>query len=590
MISSPGTTVHSPAAQALLEARAKKHARSTYRIPTAPDESSGALSSVQQMVWLSMQLDRTSSVFNLCSALKIVGRLDIDALQRAITEIARRHPILRSHVDIVDGTPRMRVSEIDTIALPVTDLSTVADENDPASVQQLLDAEARRPFDLQAGPLMRAGLIVESDRESTLYISTHHIASDGWSDTVMFRELHALYGAFAAGEPSPLPEITTRYSDFVAWQRARIDGAVGKLNTEYWRARMNGAPLRQDLAADRPRPDVPSMWGGEVIVPIGAELVPSIALLARAEGATSAMTMLAAFVLLQSRLTGQADTVAGLSLSGRTHADVENLIGLFSCVLPVRVTVEREMTFRELLREIRIASLEAQEHQEVSVDAILETLPSAHKVRHADIAQTVFNFRNMPAFDASLPGLDVRDARIFNGASVAELELEVREEISGWECALRFRSDMYDKGTAERLLGHYGTLLRSIAANPDEACGRLRLLTETERRQLLVDFRGPARQFPPVSLIHKLMAEQALRTPHRTAVSANAGRLTYAELDAKTNAVAHELVSRGVEPGDFVGIAMERSIEMIVALIAILKSGAAIVPFDLDYPIDRLAH
>ena len=581
---------HSREAQALLEKRASQGANRSTRIPAIADRSSVPLSSVQQMVWLSTQLDKTASVYNRCSALRIVGSLDHAALQLSLTEIARRHPILRSRVEVVDDQPRLRSLAMEGIPLPVTDLSNIEPAYRTARVRKLLEAEARRPFDLEAGPFLRAGILKEDEETSTLYISTHHIATDGWSDGVMFRELHALYAAFTAGKPSPLAELTAQYADFVVWQRDRIEGSLGKRNAEYWRARMDGAPPMQELPTDRPKPVLPSTSGGQTTVRIERDLAASVESLARHEAATPAITMLAAFALLQSRITGQLDTVIGLSLAGRTHTDLEPLIGLFNTVVPVRVTVDREMSFRDLLRVVRVSSLEAQDHQEVSVDAILESLPAAQSTRHPEIAQTVFNFRNMPAFEPSLSGLEVQTVETFNGSSVSDLELEVVEDRHGWECALRFRSDQFAEATAARIVGHYVTLLHSIAANPDEACGRLSLLTDAERRQLLLDFQGPVMSFGDPRSIHELILDQAAKTPDGIAVSSDEGALTYHELDSRSNALSHHLISRGVTPSGFVGVCMERSLEMIICLVAILKSGGAIVPLDPDYPIDRLAY
>ena len=584
-----GTTASiSSAARALIDERAKVSARRPGRIPRYPDPLSSPLSFGQQMVWLSTQLDKTTAVYNRCSALHITGRVDKDALQRALTAIVARHEILRSRIATEDGAPRAFAIPIDRIPLPVTDLSALPAETRKRRIMDLLDAEARRPFDLETGPLLRAGILDEGDETSTLYITTHHIASDGWSDGVMFRELYGFYDAFLTGNPSLLPPVTTQYRDFAAWQRQRAEESDSKRHAAYWQKRLAGAPTTQDLPADYPRPDIPGMAGGQVSLAVSSELAQSLESIGRQEGATAAMTALAAFQLLQSRLTGQADTIVGLSLSGRTLSDVEELIGLFSVVVPLRITVDRQMTFRELLGAVRIAVLEAHEHQDVPVDVILEALPSAKGVRHAEIAQTLFNFRNMPAFEPALPGLVAHQTDTFNGSSVADLELEVVERLGSWKCDLRFRTDLYEEATVERLLGHYRTLLESIARNPDAHVGRLQLLTESERRQILVEFSGAESAPPPVLQIHEMIREQVKKTPSAVAVRSQDGELTYEDLDTLANAVAHDLCSRGVVPGNLVGVCMERSLEMVVSLLGILKAGAAFVPFDPEYPQGRL--
>jgi amino acid adenylation domain-containing protein len=580
----------SSGARALMEQRARVSERFSGRIPKYPNTDSSPLSFSQQMVWLSTQLDKSTVAYNRCSAMRIVGRLDYAVLQRALSAIVERHEPLRSRIATDDGTPRLYSLAAGMIPLPVTDLSALSAETRESRVRELLDAEARRSFDLDTGPWLRAGILDEGDETSTLYITTHHIASDGWSDGVMFGELHALYGAFLAGEPSPLAELTTEYRDFAAWQREHAQASDGRRNAAYWRNRLAGAPVTQELPADRPRPDMASTAGGQATRVFRSELVESLEAIGRTEGTTLAMTSLAAFMLLQSRITGQSDTLVGLSLAGRTHAEVEGLIGVFNCVVPLRVALDRGMTFRELLRVVRIAVLEAHEHQFVPVEAILESLPSAQGVPHPEIAQTLFNFRNMPAFEPSLPGLLVHPLEMFNGSSVADLELEVVERDEGWKCDLRFRTDLYEEATAARLLGHYLTLLESIALNPDEAVGRLQLLTSDERSRILVDFNGPVCDLPQVLRIDELIREQAGKTPLAVAVSSEESELTYDELDRQANAVAHDLRARGVTNGDLIGICMERSVATVVSLLAVLKCGAAFVPFETEHPRDRLAY
>jgi amino acid adenylation domain-containing protein len=542
------------------------------------------------MIWLSTQLDKNTSAYTRCSALHVAGHLSISALQLALTGIVERHEVLRSRIGTVDGTPRVYSFPVERVPLPVTDLSRLSAENREVRIRELLDAEARRPFDLDTGPWLRAGILKESDQASTLYISTHHIASDGWSDAVMFRELQELYGASLAGRTTSLPALSTRYRDFAAWQRQFAEEPDGRRHASYWRKRLAGAPVAQELPTDHARPEIPSMAGGKVSLVVPPSLVKAVESIGLKEGATLAMTTLAAFHLLQSRITGQSDTIVGLQLAGRTHAELENLIGMFSSAVPLRVTVDRQMTFRELLGAVRIAVLEAHEHQRVSVEEILEALPHPKGARQAEIARTMFNFRNMPAFEPSLPGHAVHSVATFNGSSVTDLDLEVVERGGGWECDLRFRTELFEEATARRLLGHYLTLLESIAANPDEVVGHLQLMTPNERHQILVDFNGPVRDLPHVLRIDELISEQAAKSPHAIAVASENAELTYGALEHQANALAHDLRSRGVANGDFVGICMDRSVEVVVSLLAVLKCGAAFVPFETDHPAERLAH
>ena len=573
-----------------MERRASMSGGSSARIPKRTNADSAPLSFSQQLIWLATQLDKSTASFNRLSVMRVIGRLEHAILQRALSTIVERHEALRSRIVTENGAPRAYLLATDTIPLPVTDLSELSVESRRERVKEMLDAEARKSFDLDTGPWLRAGILAEGDDASTLYITTHHIASDGWSDSVMFSELHALYDAYLAGERSPLADLPIQFGDYAAWQRERAEGSDGRHNAAYWRNRLAGAPVKQDLPADFTRPEVVSNAGAQVTRLVRSEVVDALGVIGRQEGATPAMTSLAAFMLLQSRLTGQSDTVVGLSIAGRTHPEVEAMIGVFSGVLPLRVAVHREMSFRELVREVRASVLEAHEHQLVSVEEILESLPAAQSALQPEIAQTLFNYRNMPAFPASLRGLEVHGVQRFNGSCLTDLDLEVVERDDGWKCDLRFRTDLYEPTTAERLLGHYLTLLESIAMNPDELVGRLHLLTPSERHEILVDFNGPVRALPPVLRIDDMFAQQARRTPLAIAVSSETGDLTYAELEHHSNAFARDLRARGVGQGSFVGVCMERSVEMVVSLMAILKCGGAFVPLDPEYPSARLSH
>lgn len=580
----------SPDARALLERRSKISAMGAPTIPARESDRYSPLSSAQETVWLSSQIDRTSSAFNRCTAMRITGSLDRGALQRALTAIVQRHAILRSHVVSSDAETRMTSSEIDMIALPVTDLSLVAESGRPDRLKELLDAEVKKPFDVHNGPWIRAGLISENNQINTLFISTHHIASDGWSDAVMFRELNALYGAFVTGKLSPLNPLAIQFSDFAVWQRERAESPEIRANVQYWRDRMAGAPVSQQLPLDRPRRGLPDMSGGEVRLAVRQEIVDALTAIGREQSATMAMTTLAAFHLLQFRITGQSDSIVGLSLAGRLVPEVGDLIGLFNSVLPLQITVDRAMTFRSLLETVRIAVLEAQTHQELPVCDLMDLLSPSNGARRSEIGQTLFNFRNMPAFEPSLPGLKVEELDVFNGGSVADLQLELIENKTGLECAFRFRNDVFDRSTAVRLLGHYVTLLESISFAPDQQVGRLQIFTANERRQILTDFRGPVRDFPPAVSIDQLFSEQALKTPNATAVTYADGAMTYHQLAVCSDSLGRELRSHGVIAGDLVGVCMDRSPQMIVSLFAILKCGAAFVPLDVDYPPARLEH
>jgi amino acid adenylation domain-containing protein len=541
-------------------------------------------------MWLSCQLEKSTAAYNRCSAFDVSGRIDYPALQQALSAIVERHEILRTEIISENDSPLLHALPPETIPVPVIDISHLQPPAQENEVRRMLDAEAARSFDLDKGPWLRAGILRKSEESNTLYITTHHIASDGWSDAVMFGELQSLYAAFAEGKTSPLAPVAIQYRDFAAWQHEEGNARNRMRHAPYWEQQLAAAPALQEIATDHPRPEIASLAGARVTKVVESTLVRAIETIGRAEGATPAMTSLAAFAVLQSRIADGADTIVGLSLGGRTHRDLETLIGFFTVTMPLRVNVDRQKTFRELLGEVRKAVIEANQHQDVPLDSLLELLPSAQKGRNADIGQTLFNFRNMPAFPLSLAGLVVRARPKVTGGAITDLELEVTERAEEWQCDLTYRSDLYETATADRLLGHYVTLLQSIAATPDEKVGLLPVLTHDEREQILAFATSSVRDRPDDLRIHELIRAQAAKTPDALAVVSEDRQLAYGELDRMSDALAADLLSRKVKAGDFVGICIERSPEMVVALLAIMKSGAAFVPLDPDYPAARLAH
>jgi amino acid adenylation domain-containing protein len=575
-------------ARALLEQRSKALGEKDKLGSKRRSGSNSRLSFAQEAIWLSTELDKSTSAYNRCWAIRLTGHLDGEALNQSIREIARRHEILRSRLSMVGDEPVFEVLPATAVDMVMVDVSSVADNDRQSALTQAIHEEIRKPFDLHAGPFIRAVNFAEDDETNTLCITTHHIASDGWSDGVFFRELNSIYSSFIDRTLPSLIEPPRQYSEFAEWQRERASGPEIERNVEYWSNRMAGAPLRQNIPTDRPRPSIPEMAAGVVRHRVPPRIVRSLDALARAEGATAAITMLAGFQLFQFRITGEQDAVVGLSLAGRTRRQDEEVIGPFSLVVPVRVQIDRTMTFRKLLGSVRATALEGQAHQQIPLDALLRALPSAHGVPRPEIAETIFNFRNMPAFAPSLPALEAELIETFNGNAVADLELEVIEDGASWECALRFRTALFDEATAARLLGHYVTLLESIAVAPDELVGRLQIMTPSERRQVLVDFNGRVQEFPECRGLHYFLTRQAKLTPSAIAMSFAEGSMTYSELDRCSDALGRELKSRGVVAGDRVGICIERSPQMIVAVLAALKAGAAFVPLDPDLPPGRL--
>jgi amino acid adenylation domain-containing protein len=575
-------------ARALLEQRAQVAAQRREPVRGTEDRSSALLTTAQEMIWLATQLDPNTAVYNRSIAMRLLGELDYVIMQRALSEIVRRHEVLRSRIIMVGGIPLQEPFVIDSVPLPVIDLSAVANAEVSSRLRQLLDEEIRRPFDLAAGPFLRAGILRESETDSTLFISTHHIATDGWSDGVLLEELAQLYSAFAAGDPSPLTELPTQFGDFANWQRQRLDDEIQQ-HTAYWRDKLDLAPAELSLPFDGNHEEFPSADGGRVSMRLRPDIVHRLESIGREHGATLAMTMLAAFQLLISRLSGQSDVVIGVLNSGRTRRELESLIGFFSIALPVRVGVIPGMTFRELLSSVRIAMLEAHDHRDVPARTLVDTLRLSPGSNRTDIAQVLFNFRNLPIARASFPRMEAHRVDMFNGCSPADLDLEITESGKTRECELRYNASLFEASTAARLLNHFETTLQSVADAPDDAIRCLSVLTPEERHKIVAKLHGTSVPLPERLYLHEMIERQARKTPDSTALSTETTTLTYYELDSRANALAEVLQSRGVHRESFVGLCMERSPALIISILATWKAGAVFVPLDTDYPAERLA-
>jgi len=581
----------SPEARELIQRRAASSAAAASEIERIPSDVSSPLSFAQEKVWLGTQLDKSTVAYNRCSALHLEGALNVHALERALSAIVERHEILRTEIVLEHDAPRLRVMPAALIPLPiVADLSRIPEEAKERRVNELVLTETRRSFDLDRGPWLRAGLIRESETTHTLFMIVHHIASDGWSDAVMFSELHDLYNAFLKGTESPLPPLPIQYRDLAAFQRRRSASPASRRDVAYWQTHLSERNGTQSWPGDHAGVEVESLNGGKVTRIVSSDVVQQIEQIGRNEGATPAMTALAAFMILTSRFTEQSDTVIGLSTSGRTRQESEALIGFFSGVLPIRVEIDPQANFADLLRRVRTIVLEALAHQETPGDHLLLPQPATGRARRAEVAESLFNFRNLPAFPPALSGLEVQPLEVFNGASVALVDLEITEIGDSWKCDLKFRTELFGEATAHRLLGHYETLLQSIIREPEAPISRQSLLTDNERRQLTVDFSGAVRPLPARSRIDEMIREQSQRTPNAVAVESSSKTVDYATLDERSDALAARLQSVGVGDGDRVGVCMDDSVELVAALLAILKSGAAFVPLDPELPPRRLAY
>jgi amino acid adenylation domain-containing protein len=558
--------------------------------PVVPAERTGALplSFAQERLWFVDRLEPGSTTYNLPAALRLTGAMDERALERALGEIVRRHEALRTVFAEADGAPVQVIAPFGGFTLPVEDLSGLGEADRAAAVKQRAGDEALRPFDLSAGPLFRASLLRLGAEEHVLLLSMHHIVSDGWSMGVLFRELSTLYEAYLAGRESPLPELPVQYADYAVWQREQLAGEALDRQLSYWKERLGDAPALLELPTDHPRPAVQAYRGASVPVQFPPELLERLQALGRSEGATLYMVLLGAFQVLLGKYAGSEDIVVGSPIAGRTRGEVEELIGFFVNTLVLRTDLSGDPSFRDTLRRVREATLGAYAHQDVPFEKLVAELQPERSLSHSPLFQVMFTLQNAGGGRAALAGLSVSGAGAGLANAKFDLDLELTPTPQGLRGGLNYSTDLFDRATIERMLGHLERVLEQVTANADVRLSELELLGEAERALVLEEWNRIEAEYPADRCIHELVEAQAARTPAAVAVRFAEASLTYGELNARANQLAHYLRRRGVGPEVRVGICLERSLEMVVGILAILKAGGAYVPLDPGYPADRL--
>ncbi|HLL49013.1 MAG TPA: condensation domain-containing protein, partial [Longimicrobiaceae bacterium] len=578
----------SPAKQALLEKLKRGGVAGTGPIRRRGPDAPVAASFAQQRLVLLDQLIYDRATYNLPLALRLAGALDVGALERAIQEVARRHEALRTTFRIGVDPPEQVVAPELHVTLPVGDLSRPSAAEREEEAGRRLEDEARRHFDLSAGPLFRGLLLRLSAEEHVLLLCMHHVVSDGWSMGVLQREISALYGAFSRGGPSPLPDLPVQYPDYALWQRARLSGEALDRQLAYWRERLAGAPAVLDLPTDRPRPIMQVYHGAVHQGRLPGELRRELRALAQREGGTLFMVLIAAFKVLLSRYSEQQDLVVGTPVAGREHAEVEGLVGFFVNTLALRTDLSGEPTFTELLARVRETSLGAFAHADVPFERLLAELRPERTLNRQPLFQAMFGLQNTPRASFQVEGLVARPFPLRTTTAKFDLTLMVGEDEGGIETRIEYSTELFDPRTIERLGEHYRVLLEGILAGPGRRIPELPLLTPEEWQRVVVERNATGRECPR-GCMHTLFQEQAARTPHVPAVAWDGGRMSYSELDLRSTRLAHALRGYGVGPEVRVGIWLERGPDMVVSLLAVLKAGGAYVPVDPAYPRERTA-
>ncbi len=557
--------------------------------PTRRAQTRAPLSFAQTRLWFLDRLEPGGTTYNLPFALRMEGELSPAVLAAVLGEVVRRHEVLRTTFAERVGEPEQVIAPpLPRWVLPLADLGALPADAGRAESLRLAAAGAARPFDLARGPLFRATLLRLGAAEHALLLEIHHIVADGWSVGVLIREITALYGAAVAGLPSPLPELPLQYADFSAWQRSWLQGGELERQLAYWRQALAGAPATLDLPADRPLPAVRSEAGARVRVPFSPALREALARFARRHEATPFMVLLAAFQALLSRLTGQEDLTVGSPVAGRNRVEIEPLIGFFVNTLVLRGDLTGDPSFGELLARVRQTTLEAFAHQDLPFEQLVEELrPERHLAIHP-LFQVLFAVQNAPLGGMELPGLTLAPLPFETRVVQFDLDLSFWDSAAGLVADVGYRTDLFDPPTPRRLAAHLEVLLSAMMADASLRLAAAPILSAEERQQLLVEWNPAPAAAGPGQLLHRRFEAQAERTPGAPAVSLGTERLTYAGLDRLSNRLARHLRAAGVRPGDRVALRLERSAEMIAAILAVLKAGAAYVPLDPSHPAERL--
>jgi amino acid adenylation domain-containing protein len=547
------------------------------------------LSFAQERLWALHQLDPRNPAYNLAVAKRLRGRLDVAALERTLGEIVRRHEVLRTRFVTVQGRPLQAVVPAAPLELPLTDLTARPAAEREAEARRLAGLEASAPFDLSGAPPVRVRLFRLGGDDHVLLVTLHHVVADAWSMEIVVAEVAALYGAFSASRPSPLPEPAVQYADYALWQREEAGGAALERSLAYWRERLAGAPPLVTLPADRPRPALASLRGGTLAVDLPPATVAGLTALSRQENATLYMVLLAAFQVLLSRLSGQTDVVVGSPVANRERREIQGLIGFFVNTLALRADLAGDPGFRTHLRRVRDDVLEAQAHQDAPFERVVDALSPERSTGQTPLFQVVLGFNDAGRAVLELPDLAVVDFEVENRTAKFDLVLNCVTGPGGVRGVAHFATDLFDEATVTRYMGHFVELLGGIVAAPDRRVSELPLMGAAERQRVLVEWgRARARHTPQADL-YGLFREQARRTPEALAVTFKGARMTYRQLDERAGRLASWLRARGVGADRFVGVCVEPSLELVVALLGVLGAGGAYLPLDPAYPEERLA-
>jgi amino acid adenylation domain-containing protein len=553
-----------------------------------PHDQPQPLSFAQRRLWFVCECDSEPAIYNLPVRIDLHGQLITAHLQQALGQLVERHAALRTNFQIVAGAPAQVVAPQRMLELSTTDLSAIPEPQRDARLLSVIQDEARRPFDLRNDPLFRARLLTLSARHHVLLLNMHHIVSDGWSIGILLDSMAVIYRGLCQGNAAPLPAMPIQYVDYARWQRQWLQGEVLAKLLDYWKQSLDGAPACLELPTDRPRPAQQSYRGACIEVAFSSELCSRLDMLRRRHGLTLYMSLLAGYALLLHRHSGQNDLVIGSPASGRARIETEPLVGFLVNMLAVRIAVNPAETVSEFLASVKRTAIEAYSHQDLPFETLVEEIKPLRNLAHAPIYQVAMVLENSPITPVCLPNLSLSWQEVHTGTAQLDLTLSLRQAGSQISGTLEYNTDLFDVQTIGQMIEHYRVLLEGLADAPQTPVGQLPMLTLAERQLLLHEWNDTRRPYPANRCVHELFQEQARRSPDAIALICGDIQLTYGQLDARADQLSQYLLERGVGRDSLVAIFMDRSPQVILAMLAVWKSGAAFVALDTQDPAERL--
>ncbi len=542
----------------------------------------------QQRLWFLDQLEPGTAAYNLARVFRIEGPLDLSVLTRAFETVVLRHASLRTVFESVDGAPRQVILPDANVQIALMDLSGLPADQREAEALQIAADEGKKPFHLSEGPLLRAVLIRTGEEKHVLVLVMHHIITDGWSISILFRELTQCYADLSNNRIPNLPPLSIQYADYAEWQRQNLSGALLTDEVRHWRKKLEGAQTLLDLPTDYPRPSTHTWRGATEDITVAHSTLAKMKSIGQSESSTLFMVSLATFQALLWRYTRQESILIGTPVAARNDVEIENLVGLFVNTLVFRGDFgKRDLTFRDLVRQVRAFALEAYAHQDVPFERLVEAIVPQRSVDTHPLFQVMFTFQNIPKQVFEIPGLRITELPFDAGIAKFDLSVEVWDD-GEFHCRFEYNTDLFERATIATMAGHFRQLMESAVASPDAPIAKLSLMSAEEERRVLGEWNRTAEDYPRDLTIQQVFEQQVERSPQATALRHAGRHWSYEQLNRDANRLGHWLAKQGIGPDSRVGICLERSADTVVALLAALKTGATYVPLDPAFPLERL--